>query len=137
MGVPAPLHTFIPSSHATFSHFPLSPTGLIACMPRTADCGGLMMGVPAPLDTFIPSSHATSSHFPLSPTWLMACMPRIADWGGLMMGVLIMEPYTPPLLMVKVPPAMSSMLMVPSRAFLPMAPRPCGVRGVGGAGAVR
>src|SRR5690242_13131613 len=38
--------------------------------------------------------------------------------GGLMMGVDIMEPYTPPLLMVNVPPAMSSMLMVPSRAFL-------------------
>lgn len=40
-----------------------------------------------------------------------------------MMGVLIMLPYTPPLLMVKVPPAMSSMLIVPSLAFLPSAPR--------------
>lgn len=38
-----------------------------------------------------------------------------------MMGVDNSEPYTPPLLMVKVPPAMSSMLMVPSRAFLPSA----------------
>ena len=47
----------------------------------------------------------------------------MADCGGLMMGVLIMEPYTPPLLIVKVPPAMSSMLIVPSRAFLPKAPR--------------
>jgi hypothetical protein len=36
-----------------------------------------------------------------------------------MMGVESMLPYTPPLLMVKVPPAISSMLMVPSRAFLP------------------
>jgi hypothetical protein len=36
-----------------------------------------------------------------------------------MMGVDSRLPYTPPLLMVKVPPAMSSMLMVPSRAFLP------------------
>lgn len=40
-------------------------------------------------------------------------------WGGLIMGVESREPYTPPLLMVKVPPAMSSILMVPSRAFLP------------------
>ena len=47
----------------------------------------------------------------------------MADCGGLMMGVDIMDPYTPPLLMVKVPPAMSSMLMVPSRAFFPKAPR--------------
>jgi hypothetical protein len=49
----------------------------------------------------------------------MLCMPMMADWGGLMMGVDSMEPYTPPLLMVNVPPAMSSMAMVPSRAFLP------------------
>ena len=49
-----------------------------------------------------------------------------------MMGVDIIDPYTPPLLMVKVPPAMSSMLMVPSRAFLPRAPRFCHIdtRGV-------
>lgn len=51
----------------------------------------------------------------------MACMPSMADWGGLMIGVDSMLPYTPPLLMVKVPPAMSSMLIVPSRAFLPSA----------------
>merc|ERR1719222_477338 len=36
------------------------------------------------------------------------CMPRMADWGGLMMGVPNKEPNTPPLLMVKVPPSMSS-----------------------------
>ena len=47
----------------------------------------------------------------------MACMPRMADWGGLMMGVPIMEPNTPPLLMVKVPPSMSSRASVPSRAL--------------------
>ncbi len=51
--------------------------------------------------------------------WLMECMPRMADWGGLMMGVDSRLPYTPPLEMVNVPPAMSSMLIVPSRAFLP------------------
>jgi hypothetical protein len=42
-----------------------------------------------------------------------------------MMGVPMREPYTPPLLMVKVPPAMSSMLMVPSLAFLPRAAIVC------------
>lgn len=36
-----------------------------------------------------------------------------------MMGVLMRLPYTPPLLIVKVPPAMSSMEMLPSLAFLP------------------
>ena len=51
--------------------------------------------------------------------WLMECMPRMADWGGLMMGVDSRLPYTPPFEMVKVPPAISSMLMVPSLAFLP------------------
>ena len=56
----------------------------------------------------------------------MECMPRMADCGGLMMGVDSSEPYTPPLLMVKVPPAMSSMLIVPSRAFLPSAFIVCG-----------
>lgn len=38
----------------------------------------------------------------------MPCMPKIADCGGLMMGVPNMDPNTPPLLMVKVPPSMSS-----------------------------
>ena len=42
-----------------------------------------------------------------------------------MMGVDSREPYTPPLEMVKVPPAMSSMEMVPSRAFLPRALMVC------------
>ena len=48
--------------------------------------------------------------FPLTATGLstMACIPRIADWGGLMIGVPIIEPNTPPLEMVKVPPSMSS-----------------------------
>ena len=51
----------------------------------------------------------------------MECIPRMADWGGLMIGVLSRLPYTPPFEMVKVPPAMSSTEMVPSRAFLPRA----------------
>lgn len=38
-----------------------------------------------------------------------------------MMGVDNREPYTPPLLIVKVPPDISSMLRVPSFAFLPSA----------------
>ena len=48
--------------------------------------------------------------FPLTATGLstMACIPRIADWGGLIIGVPIIEPNTPPLEMVKVPPSMSS-----------------------------
>ena len=57
---------------------------------------------------------------------VMACIPRMADCGGLMMGVDSMLPYTPPLEMVKVPPAMSSMEIVPSRAFFPSAAMACG-----------
>ncbi|KAG7259795.1 hypothetical protein CRUP_001223 [Coryphaenoides rupestris] len=38
----------------------------------------------------------------------MPCMPKMADCGGLMMGVPNSEPNTPPLLMVNVPPSMSS-----------------------------
>ena len=52
----------------------------------------------------------------------------MADWGGLMIGVDSKEPYTPPLEMVNVPPAMSSMLMVPSRAFFPKELIVCGTR---------
>ena len=37
------------------------------------------------------------------------CIPRIADWGGLIIGVPNNEPNTPPLLMVNVPPSISSM----------------------------
>ena len=57
--------------------------------------------------------------FPPMATGLskMPCMPRMADWGGLMMGVPNMEPNTPPLLMVNVPPSMSSIARVPDRAY--------------------
>lgn len=49
----------------------------------------------------------------------MPCMPRMALCGGLMMGVPINEPNTPPLLIVKVPPSISSTAMAPRRAFSP------------------
>ena len=56
--------------------------------------------------------------FPPTATGLskMPCMPRMADCGGLIMGVPNIEPNTPPLLMVKVPPSMSSMARLPARA---------------------
>ena len=47
------------------------------------------------------------------------CMPKMALCGGLMMGVPVKDPNTPPFEIVKVPPAISSMDSVPSRAFLP------------------
>lgn len=37
------------------------------------------------------------------------CMPRMADCGGLIIGVPNSEPNTPPLLIVNVPPSISSM----------------------------
>ncbi len=43
-------------------------------------------------------------------------MPKMADCGGLIIGVPIIDPKTPPLLMVKVPPSMSSTARVPLRA---------------------
>ncbi len=48
---------------------------------------------------------------------LIAWRPRTPVWGRLMIGVPISEPKTPPLLMVKVPPAMSSMVNLLSRAY--------------------
>ena len=50
---------------------------------------------------------------------LDAVQAENADCGGLMIGVDISEPNTPPLEMVKVPPFMSSIVSVPSRARLP------------------
>lgn len=38
----------------------------------------------------------------------MPCIPKIEDCGGFMIGVPIKEPNTPPLLIVKVPPSISS-----------------------------
>ena len=47
---------------------------------------------------------------------IILCIPKIPDWGGLMIGVDNMEPKTPPLEMVKVPPVMSSTVISPSLA---------------------
>ena len=46
------------------------------------------------------------------------CIPKMADCGGFIMGVDNMEPNTPPLVMVKVPPSISSILILPSRALI-------------------
>ena len=48
----------------------------------------------------------------------MLCIPRIALCGGLMIGVESMEPNTPPLVMVKHPPVISSTLILPSRTLV-------------------
>lgn len=49
---------------------------------------------------------------------LVACIPRIADYGGLIIGVPIIDPNTPPLLIVNVPPAISSSVIYPSLALV-------------------
>ena len=58
------------------------------------------------------------STFPLIATGrsTMLCMPRMALCGGLMMGVESIDPNTPPFVMVKVPPCISSTVNSPSRA---------------------
>ena len=57
--------------------------------------------------------------FPLTAIGLslIACIPKMAVWGKLIIGVPINEPNTPPLEIVKVPPAMSSMVILLSRAW--------------------
>lgn len=59
------------------------------------------------------------SIFPSTTTGLslIACRPSTAVCGRLMIGVPIIDPNTPPLEMVKVPPAMSSIESLPSRAY--------------------
>ena len=44
------------------------------------------------------------------------------DWGMLRIGVESREPNTPPLVMVKPPPVISSIESLPSRPFLASAP---------------
>ena len=46
----------------------------------------------------------------------MLCMPKIPLCGGLIIGVDNIEPNTPPLVMVNVPPVISSMEICPSLA---------------------
>jgi len=48
---------------------------------------------------------------------LVACIPKIALYGMLMIGVPIIDPNTPPLVIVKVPPAISSNVILLSRAL--------------------
>ena len=48
---------------------------------------------------------------------MVACMPSMADCGGLMIGVPNIDPNTPPLDIVKVPPSMSSIARLPSLAW--------------------
>ena len=50
---------------------------------------------------------------------LVAWTPRMALCGGLMMGVESMEPKTPPLVTVKVPPLISSSVSAPVCARAP------------------
>ena len=51
-------------------------------------------------------------------SWIL-CMPNMPDCGGLRIGEDISEPYTPPLEIVKVPPCISAMDNLPSRARAP------------------
>jgi hypothetical protein len=44
---------------------------------------------------------------------IILCIPKIADYGGFKIGVLIIDPNTPPLEIVKVPPAISSIEIFP------------------------
>ena len=46
------------------------------------------------------------------------CIPKIADCGGLIIGVLNIEPKTPPFVIVKVPPVISSSDILPSLALI-------------------
>jgi len=45
------------------------------------------------------------------------CIPSIADCGGLIIGVPNNEPNTPPLLIVNVPPSISSIAREPFFAY--------------------
>src|SRR5690554_7095930 len=57
--------------------------------------------------------------WPFSTTALstILCMPKIAAWGALIIGVDIIEPNIPPLVSVKVPPVISSIVNLPSLAL--------------------
>ena len=48
----------------------------------------------------------------------MLCIPNIPDWGGFIIGVDSIDPNTPPLEIVKVPPVISSTVILPSRALI-------------------
>ena len=48
----------------------------------------------------------------------MLCIPKIPDCGGLIIGVDNILPKTPPLVIVNVPPVISSTVICPSRALI-------------------
>ena len=50
------------------------------------------------------------------------CIPSIALWGGFKIGVESIEPKTPPFVIEKVPPSISSILSLFSRARLASLP---------------
>src|SRR3546814_2125723 len=64
------------------------------------------------------------STFPLTATGrsLILCRPRMAACGMLRMGVDIIEPNTPPFVMEKVPPVISSSEILPSRPLTASSP---------------
>ena len=47
----------------------------------------------------------------------MLCIPKTPDCGKFKIGVESIDPYTPPLLIVNVPPCRSSIVSFPSFAF--------------------
>lgn len=55
--------------------------------------------------------------FPLIATGrcIIPCIPSMADCGRLMIGIDSMEPNTPPLLIVNVPPCMSAGVSWPAK----------------------
>ena len=78
------------------------------CIPNIADCSMQQAMEQAKEEI----NHRLATH---------ACPTKqsgVSTWGGFTMGVLSRLPYTPPLEIVKVPPAMSSMARAPPRAFL-------------------
>lgn len=93
---------------------------MVACMPRIADCAGREGGGRgtarwwwAWARTHIRA--AAQPHHHHTTLLPLTC-------GGLMMGVPMSEPNTPPLLMVNVPPAISSIAMLSVRARLARSP---------------
>ena len=50
---------------------------------------------------------------------LIACMPKMAHCGGFSIGVDNIDPNTPPLVIVKVPPFKSSYVKLPDFALVP------------------
>ena len=54
----------------------------------------------------------------------------MADCGILIIGVLIREPNTPPFVMVKVPPVISSILSLFSLAFVAKATTACSISAI-------